>query len=64
METGWVKFFKADKGFGFISRDGAEDLFVHISSLEIGQSLSAGQRVQFEVGLGRGGEEARSVRPI
>ena len=66
MATGTVKWFNSEKGFGFISREGAEDVFVHFSSIEgTGyKSLEEGTRVEFEVGPGRKGEEARNVRVI
>jgi cold shock protein len=61
---GTVKFFNAEKGFGFISRQGGEDVFVHHTNIagEGYKSLQEGQTVEFEVGPGRKGEEARNVR--
>jgi CspA family cold shock protein len=66
MSTGTVKFFNADKGFGFISREGADDVFVHFSNIvgEGYRSLTDGQQVEFDVAPGRKGEEATNVRPI
>ena len=66
MATGTVKFFNAEKGFGFISREGGEDVFVHFSQIQTSgyRSLEDGQQVEFEVGQGRKGEEAQNVRPI
>jgi len=66
MPQGTVKWFNAEKGFGFISREGADDVFVHFSAIEgTGyKSLEVGQRVEFEVGPGRKGEEARDVKII
>jgi CspA family cold shock protein len=66
MATGTVKWFNSEKGFGFISREDGDDVFVHFSSIEgTGyKSLDEGQKVEFEVGPGRKGEEARNVRVI
>ena len=66
MTTGTVKFFNAEKGFGFISRERGEDVFVHFSNIQGDgyKSLSEGQRVEFDVAPGRKGEEARNVRVI
>lgn len=63
MATGKVKFFNADKGFGFIALEGGNDVFVHISSVLDGQPLVEDQKVEFEVGPGRKGDEAQNVRP-
>ena len=66
MATGTVKFFNAEKGFGFISRDGEADLFVHYSNIQgTGyRSLQQGQRVEFDVAPGRKGQEAQNVRVV
>jgi CspA family cold shock protein len=66
MPTGTVKFFNNEKGYGFISRDGGEDVFVHFSNIDGSgfRSLEAGQTVEFEVGPGKKGEEALKVRVI
>ena len=66
MTTGTVKFFNAEKGFGFISREGGDDVFVHYSNIQgTGyKSLSEGQKVQFDVAPGRKGEEAQNVRLV
>ncbi len=66
MATGTVKFFNAEKGYGFISRDQGEDVFVHYSNID-GQgyrTLEQGQSVEFDVAPGRKGEEAQNVRLI
>jgi len=64
LATGTVKFFNARKGYGFISREEGDDVFVHVSALEGTGTLEEGQRVEFDVGPGKKGEEARSVRPV
>ncbi len=66
MATGSVKFFSDQKGFGFIKPDdGGKDLFVHRSNVDTpDQTLSDDQKVEFEVGQGRKGPEATSVRPL
>jgi CspA family cold shock protein len=66
MAVGTVKFFNAEKGYGFISRDGEADVFVHYSNIQGSgyRSLEAGQKVEFEVGPGRKGDEAQNVRVV
>ena len=66
VATGTVKFFNNEKGYGFISREGGEDVFVHFSNIqgEGYKSLEEGQQVEFDVAPGRKGEEAQNVRPI
>ena len=61
-----MKFFNSEKGFGFISRDQGDDVFVHYSNIQATgyRSLEDGQRVEFDVAPGRKGEEARNVQPI
>jgi CspA family cold shock protein len=66
MATGTVKWFNAEKGFGFIAREGGDDVFVHYSQIQ-GEGrvgLSEGQTVEFDVAPGRKGEEAQNVRPV
>lgn len=65
MATGTVKFFNTQKGFGFIiPEDGGKDLFVHRTNVETDdQTLQDDQKVEYEVGEGRKGPEAVSVRP-
>ncbi|AXV05307.1 Cold shock protein CspA [Euzebya pacifica] len=67
MTTGTVKFFNAEKGFGFIAPDGGgEDLFVHFSNIQVSgfKTLDEGQKVEFEIGQGRKGDEAQQVKPV
>ena len=66
MTTGTVKWFNGEKGFGFIAREGGEDVFVHFSAIQGDgyRTLEEGQRVQFDVGPGRKGEEALNVQLI
>jgi cold shock protein len=66
LTTGTVKFFNADKGFGFIAREEGDDVFVHYSNIQGSgyKSLSEGQRVEFDVAPGRKGEEAQNVRVV
>ncbi|HET7721601.1 MAG: cold shock domain-containing protein [Actinomycetota bacterium] len=66
MATGTVKFFNAEKGYGFISREQGDDVFVHYSNIEGRgyRSLEEGQKVEFDVAPGRKGEEAQNVRAI
>lgn len=67
MAIGTVKWFNAEKGFGFIAQDaGGPDVFVHYSAIDSGgyRSLDEGQRVEFDVAPGRKGEEAQNVRVI
>lgn len=63
---GTVKFFNSEKGFGFISREGADDVFVHFSNIvgENYRTLEAGQEVEFDIGPGRKGDEAQNVKPV
>ena len=61
-----MKFFNAEKGYGFISRESGDDVFVHFSNIAGSgfKSLDEGQRVEFDVAPGRKGEEAQNVRVI
>ncbi|MFZ9084332.1 MAG: cold-shock protein [Ilumatobacteraceae bacterium] len=66
MAIGTVKFFNAEKGYVFISREDGRDVFVHFSQIQSQgyKTLNEGQQVEFEVGPGRKGDEARDVRPL
>ncbi|MGM9927139.1 MAG: cold-shock protein [Bacillus sp. (in: firmicutes)] len=64
MEQGKVKWFNADKGFGFIEREGGDDVFVHFSAIQSEgfKSLDEGQSVTFEVEQGQRGPQATNVQ--
>lgn len=66
MPQGTVKWFKNEKGFGFIAQDGGPDVFVHHTSIqgEGFKSLNEGDRVEFEVSQGEKGPKADNVRKI
>jgi len=64
METGKVKWFNSEKGFGFIEREGGDDVFVHFSAIqgEGYKTLDEGQEVTFEIENGQRGPQAVNVR--
>jgi len=67
MTAGTVKWFNADKGFGFIAQDGGgPDVFVHFSAIAASgfRSLDENQRVEFEITQGPKGPQAEQVRPL
>lgn len=65
-ESGRVKWFSSEKGYGFIERDGAEDVFVHHSqiSMEGFRTLDAGERVEFDIVSGDRGPKAQDVHRL
>jgi CspA family cold shock protein len=66
MATGTVKWFNDAKGYGFITQDEGEDIFVHFSEIsgEGFRSLAEGQKVEFEVTSGPKGKKAANVRKV
>lgn len=67
MAEGTVKWFNPDKGYGFISREGGDDLFVHFSEIQTEgfKTLDEGQKVSFEEAMGNNGKkQATNVRPL
>jgi cold shock protein len=65
VPTGRVKWYDSEKGFGFVTQDGGEDVYVRASALPPGvQGLKAGQRIEFGVADGRRGPQALSVRLV
>ncbi len=66
MPNGVVKWFNEKKGFGFITSDEGNDVFVHFSAIDGGgfKTLSEGQRVSFELKQGQKGPAADNVRPM
>ncbi|WP_067459202.1 cold-shock protein [Actinomadura macra] len=66
MAQGTVKWFNADKGYGFIAVDGGQDVFVHYSAIQMDgyRSLEQGQRVEFEITQSDRGPQAEGVKTL
>jgi CspA family cold shock protein len=66
MEKGRVKWFNAEKGFGFIERDGGNDVFVHFSAITMDgfKTLEEGSEVEFDVVEGAKGPQAANVQRV
>ena len=64
--TGKVKWFNAEKGYGFIEREDGGDVFVHYSAIQVDgyKTLEDGQAVEFDVVQGNRGEQAANVKPL
>jgi CspA family cold shock protein len=66
MPQGTVKWFNAEKGYGFVQQDEGPDVFVHYSQIAVDgyRTLAEGQRVEFDVSQGEKGPQADNVRPL
>lgn len=66
METGTVKWFNSSKGYGFISREEGDDVFVHYNAIQSEgfKTLEEGDKVQFEIGQGPKGLQAMNVTKV
>lgn len=67
MATGTVKWFNADKGFGFIAPDdGGDDVFAHFTAIQTSgyRTLNENQKVEFDVEQGQKGLQAANIRPL
>jgi cold shock protein len=66
MTIGTVKWFNADKGYGFIAPQEGEDVFVHFSAIQMSgyRALEEGQVVEFDIAQGPKGAQAANVRPV
>ena len=64
--TGTVKWFNGSKGYGFLARDGGEDVFVHYSAIQgdVFRNLDEGERVEFSIEQGQKGPAAADVRRL
>jgi CspA family cold shock protein len=64
MTVGTVKWFNANKGYGFIKPESGNDVFVHASAIQGDGSLEEGQAVEFDITQGQKGPQAANVRPV
>jgi CspA family cold shock protein len=64
MTVGTVKWFNANRGYGFIKPEDGDDVFVHASAIQDGGSLQDGQTVEFDITQGAKGPQAANVRPV
>jgi cold shock protein len=64
MTVGTVKWFNANKGYGFIQPESGNDVFVHASAIQDGGSLQDGQAVEFDITQGQRGPQATNVRAV
>jgi cold shock protein len=66
LPDGTVKWFSNEKGYGFIARDGGDDVFVHYTAIQADgyKTLAEGQTVEFEITTGPKGPQAANVRPV
>jgi cold shock protein len=66
LPDGTVKWFSNEKGYGFIARDGGDDVFVHYTAIQADgyKTLAEGQTVEFEITSGPKGPQAANVRPL
>jgi cold shock protein len=64
MTVGTVKWFNANRGYGFIQPESGNDVFVHVSAIQGDSTLTDGQAVEFDIAQGQKGPQAVNVRPV